>query len=327
MAATVAGSVTRAASPSTTRSNSRAAMLSVQRGSRARFLPLRVLAPVSNHQPPSDHSVPTAVTCGLPSRLMVASQHVCRLGPPSPGAWPRPSFSGASIRAQSSKGRSYRSARLVAFMSLRQARVPEIIASAAGPGAGVQSGRARDQPRDQPTRRPTAARACCGSPRRPTGSSRGCGCREDWSPGEQLRVLARLAGELGDGRVELTSRGNVQLRGLAADAARPADQRAIGRGAASVAQPRPGAERARLAARRAGPGTDLTGTVRALDARAVRAAPARAGCPGGSCSRSTTGAATWPASAPTSSRRSRRTAPSSTGFASAGGHVGGRAAR
>jgi len=32
----------------------------------------------------------------------------------------------------------------------------------------------------------------------------------------QMRVLARLAGELGDGRVELTSRGNVQLRGLAA---------------------------------------------------------------------------------------------------------------
>jgi precorrin-3B synthase len=36
-----------------------------------------------------------------------------------------------------------------------------------------------------------------------------------------MRVLARLASELGDGRVELTSRGNVQLRGLAADAAGP----------------------------------------------------------------------------------------------------------
>ena len=35
----------------------------------------------------------------------------------------------------------------------------------------------------------------------------------------QLRALARLAGEMGDGRVELTSRGNVQLRALAADAA------------------------------------------------------------------------------------------------------------
>jgi precorrin-3B synthase len=39
--------------------------------------------------------------------------------------------------------------------------------------------------------------------------------------GEQLRVLAGLATELGDGRVELTSRGNVQLRALAADAAGP----------------------------------------------------------------------------------------------------------
>ena len=55
--------------------------------------------------------------------------------------------------------------------------------------------------------------------------------------GEQLRVLARLAGELGDGRVELTSRGNVQLRGLAAAAAEPADQRALPGGAAAVAQP------------------------------------------------------------------------------------------
>jgi precorrin-3B synthase len=34
----------------------------------------------------------------------------------------------------------------------------------------------------------------------------------------QLRLLARLAGEMGDGRVELTSRGNVQLRALASGA-------------------------------------------------------------------------------------------------------------
>ena len=37
----------------------------------------------------------------------------------------------------------------------------------------------------------------------------------------QLRVLARLARELGDGRAELTSRGNVQLRGLGADEGKP----------------------------------------------------------------------------------------------------------
>lgn len=36
---------------------------------------------------------------------------------------------------------------------------------------------------------------------------------------DQLRALSRLAGELGDGRIELTSRGNVQLRGLAPAAA------------------------------------------------------------------------------------------------------------
>jgi precorrin-3B synthase len=41
----------------------------------------------------------------------------------------------------------------------------------------------------------------------------------------QLRALARLAGELGDGRIELTSRGNVQLRALAVpDAARLTDE-------------------------------------------------------------------------------------------------------
>jgi precorrin-3B synthase len=39
--------------------------------------------------------------------------------------------------------------------------------------------------------------------------------------GDQLRALADLATGLGDGRVELTSRGNVQLRALTADAAAP----------------------------------------------------------------------------------------------------------
>ncbi|MGD0700165.1 MAG: precorrin-3B synthase [Trebonia sp.] len=39
--------------------------------------------------------------------------------------------------------------------------------------------------------------------------------------GDQLRAFADLATQWGDGRIELTSRGNVQLRALAADAAEP----------------------------------------------------------------------------------------------------------
>jgi hypothetical protein len=59
MSATVAGSVTGLASPPTTKSNSGAATLSVQRGSRARFLPLRVCMPVVNHQQPDSKIVGT----------------------------------------------------------------------------------------------------------------------------------------------------------------------------------------------------------------------------------------------------------------------------
>jgi precorrin-3B synthase len=84
--------------------------------------------------------------------------------------------------------------------------------------------------------------------------------------GEQLRALARLAGELGDGRVELTSRGNVQLRGLAAAAASPLTNGLIQAGLLPslshdrvrnvLASPLAGLDR----------GPDLTGVVRALDA-------------------------------------------------------------
>jgi precorrin-3B synthase len=90
--------------------------------------------------------------------------------------------------------------------------------------------------------------------------------------GEQLRVLARLASELGDGRVELTSRGNVQLRGLAGDAAVPLTDGLARAGLLPslthdrvrnvLASPLAGLDR----------GTDLTGIVRALDA-AVCARP------------------------------------------------------
>jgi precorrin-3B synthase len=84
--------------------------------------------------------------------------------------------------------------------------------------------------------------------------------------GEQLRVLGRLAGEVGDGRIELTSRGNVQLRGLAADAASPLTSELIQAGLLPslshdrvrnvLASPLAGLDR--------GPG--LAGIVRALDA-------------------------------------------------------------
>jgi precorrin-3B synthase len=82
----------------------------------------------------------------------------------------------------------------------------------------------------------------------------------------QLRVLARLASELGDGRAELTSRGNVQLRALAADAASPLTSALVEAGLLPslshdrvrnvLASPLAGLDR----------GTDLTGIVRALDA-------------------------------------------------------------
>jgi precorrin-3B synthase len=84
--------------------------------------------------------------------------------------------------------------------------------------------------------------------------------------GDQLRVLGRLASELGDGRVELTSRGNVQLRGLAADAAGPLTSELTGarllpslshdRVRNVLASPLAGLDR----------GADLTGIVRTLDA-------------------------------------------------------------
>jgi precorrin-3B synthase len=83
---------------------------------------------------------------------------------------------------------------------------------------------------------------------------------------EQLRVLARLACELGDGRVELTSRGNVQLRGLPAAAASPLTSELFQAGLLPslshdrvrnvLASPLAGLDR----------GPDLTGIVGALDA-------------------------------------------------------------
>jgi precorrin-3B synthase len=83
--------------------------------------------------------------------------------------------------------------------------------------------------------------------------------------GRQLRVLASLAGELGDGRVELTSRGNVQLRGLPAAAAGPLTSKLSAAGLLPsvshervrnvIASPLAGLDR----------GSDLSGIVCALD--------------------------------------------------------------
>jgi hypothetical protein len=76
MRATRPGSVTCAASPSTTTSASRIDTAIVQRGSRATLRPFRV-SPVWNQNVPSSQRAPTALTCGLPSSLTVAS-HVVR---------------------------------------------------------------------------------------------------------------------------------------------------------------------------------------------------------------------------------------------------------
>jgi precorrin-3B synthase len=84
--------------------------------------------------------------------------------------------------------------------------------------------------------------------------------------GAQLRVLARLADRLGDGRVELTSRGNLQLRGLAPAAAGALTSELTEAGLLpSLTHDR---VRNVLASPLAGldGGDDLTGLVRALDA-------------------------------------------------------------
>src|SRR6516164_1218823 len=74
--ATAPGSVTRAASPSITTSAVADRHCDEHRGSRATLRPFRVPAPVWNQNVPSRHRAPTAVTCGLPSWLTVASQVV-----------------------------------------------------------------------------------------------------------------------------------------------------------------------------------------------------------------------------------------------------------
>src|SRR5690349_21078503 len=101
--ATTAGSVTLAASPSITTSASRIDTATQQRGSRATLRPLRVPAPVWNQYAPSTHTAPTAVTCGLPSLLMVVNQVVRLFGDSGSGCEPASSL--ATTATQSTGGR------------------------------------------------------------------------------------------------------------------------------------------------------------------------------------------------------------------------------
>jgi len=101
----------------------------------------------------------------------------------------------------------------------------------------------------------------------------------------RLRALAALAGRFGDGCVDLTARGNVQLRGIAAETAGALAERA----AAAGLMPSPAHDRARniTASPLAGldgldgldGNRDLRGPVRALD-RAILADPVLAALPG-----------------------------------------------
>src|ERR1700678_581131 len=106
-----AGSVTRSASPSTTTSASRTDTAIEQRGSRATLPRFRVPAPVWNQNAPSSHRAPTAVTCGLPSSLTVASQVVREFR--APGAGADPASSVAATVAQFTGGRPSALPRLV----------------------------------------------------------------------------------------------------------------------------------------------------------------------------------------------------------------------
>jgi precorrin-3B synthase len=97
--------------------------------------------------------------------------------------------------------------------------------------------------------------------------------------GAQLAGLAQLAGELGDERLELTSRGNVQLRGLPVDCSDALVERLTALGLA------PSATHERVRNITASPlagidgGRDLTDLVHALDA-AICADPRLAQLPG-----------------------------------------------
>src|SRR3954471_13203826 len=127
MRATRPGSVTRVASPSMTTSPSRIDTATEHRGSRTTLRPLRVPAPVWNQNAPSTQSAPTAVTCGLPSSLMVHN-HVVRVFAAS-GVGAEPASSFATTAAQSTGGSPSAFPRLMVCISptycpLRPGRPP-----------------------------------------------------------------------------------------------------------------------------------------------------------------------------------------------------------
>src|SRR4051794_11203316 len=88
MRATAPGSVTRAASPSTTTSAPAIEIAIEHRGSRATLRPFRVPDPVWNQNVSSTQRAPTAVRCGLPSGLTVQSHVVREFTAPGAGADP-----------------------------------------------------------------------------------------------------------------------------------------------------------------------------------------------------------------------------------------------
>src|SRR3954447_3727003 len=110
------GSVTRAASPSTTTSAPGTEMATEQRGSRATLRHFRVLAPVWNQNVPSSHTAPTAVTCALPSSLTVDSQVVREFTASRSGADPESIF--PTMADQSTGGRSSAAPRFTISMAL-----------------------------------------------------------------------------------------------------------------------------------------------------------------------------------------------------------------
>src|SRR3954452_7745065 len=113
---TSAGSVTRAAWPSTTTSASRTDTAIEQRGSRSTLRCFFVPAPVWNQNVPSSQSAPTAVTCGLPSSFSVVSHVVLALL--ASGAGGEPSAIRSTIALQSTGGRPSPLPRLMISMRL-----------------------------------------------------------------------------------------------------------------------------------------------------------------------------------------------------------------